>query len=457
MSRLHVGLAFPGLLLTLHCSGAPGLTYHELGRPDLALARDTPAGETPDIGEEEIEREAGLGSIVSVALARNPDLLEAKARIRAALERLPAAGRLPDPELAYEQWGVPVRRPFALGDAEMLMLGVRQMFPAPGTLDARSRAAESEVRILVETLRARELELARQVKNAYYEYCLAHREYEIHREHAELTSRIVELGRARYAAGKSTQEDILGLLLELSRLHNDLANVEARQRASAALLNSLMARPPGARLGPPPEGDVPAGVPELAALERRALASRPEIAAARHRIEGREAALDQSRRAARWPSFMVGAQYMYMPHQDDPHAYGAMVSMSLPWLNPRSREEARAAEQEVVADRRALSSISNAALFEVHEAYARYQAARASFELLDRDLVPLSRQSLDATQSAFVAGGKDALGLLDALRSLLLVRLEHTRARVRLESSVVDLERAVGTPLGRSSQERSQP
>ena len=44
-------------------------------------------------------------------------------------------------ELKYEQWGVPLARPYALDEANTLMLGVRQTFPAWGSLDARGRAA----------------------------------------------------------------------------------------------------------------------------------------------------------------------------------------------------------------------------------------------------------------------------------------------------------------------------
>ena len=54
------------------------------------------------------------------------------------------ASRLPDLEAKYEQWGVPLAHPYALDEANMLMLGVRQTFPAWGTLDARGRAAAED-------------------------------------------------------------------------------------------------------------------------------------------------------------------------------------------------------------------------------------------------------------------------------------------------------------------------
>src|SRR5256886_15908261 len=94
--------------------------------------------------DAELERSARLETILRVALERNPDVAENQARARAAEARSQAASRLPDLEAKYEQWGVPLQRPYALDQAQTLMIGVRQTFPAWGTLDARGRAAAEE-------------------------------------------------------------------------------------------------------------------------------------------------------------------------------------------------------------------------------------------------------------------------------------------------------------------------
>ena len=68
-------------------------------------------------------------------------------------------------------------------------------------------------------------------------------------------------------------------------------------------------------------------------------------------VSGSEAALDVAKREADLPSFMVGADYWYMPTQPAHNAYGAMVSMTLPWLNPRHRDEVKAAEVKALNER----------------------------------------------------------------------------------------------------------
>jgi outer membrane protein TolC len=72
-------------------------------------------------------------------------------------------------------------------------------------------------------------------------------------------------------------------------------------------------------------------------------------------------------------------------------------------------------------------------------------SARQSFSIIDQDLLAQAQRSLEATQAAYAAGQGDALGLLDALRSYLQVRIERVRALAELASSQADLERAAGT------------
>ena len=96
-----------------------------------------------DVAADEagLAKETRLDAVLRIALLRNPDVAETRERTRAALERVPAASRLPDLEFKYEHWGVPLASPLALDQAQMIMWGLRQSIPAPGSLDAKARVA----------------------------------------------------------------------------------------------------------------------------------------------------------------------------------------------------------------------------------------------------------------------------------------------------------------------------
>jgi outer membrane protein TolC len=388
-----------------------------------------------------------VDAMVQHALVHNPDLVAERARVAEQLARVSVVARRPDPELKYEQWGVPLVRPYALGEADTLMVGVRQSFPAPGSLDAQERAARAEVEQAVLTLRARQLDVARQVESTCYQYLLAEREQAIHLEHAELTQRLVDQARSSFRVGATTEHDVLRVAVEIHRLHRDVARLDQRRLTAVALLNTLMGRPPATALTPSvelaaTEIDLP-----LAQLEALARTDRPEVRAAVRGVARGTASVEAARAAATWPTFMVGLDYMYMPYMHERHSYGAMVSVSLPWFGSRRRDQTTASERGVTADRHAVTAATTTVHYEVTAAFAGYQAARSSYLITSRDLVPAAQRSLEAAQAGFAGGRGNTAVLLDALRAVLDIRLEEIRALVELKQSIIDLERAVGTEL----------
>lgn len=384
-----------------------------------------------------------LPAVLKMALARNPELAEARERSRAERERAPAAGRSPDPELEYQLWAAPLDRPYALGDAEMHMLGIRQSFPAPGSLGAQSEAATARANVARQAERARQQQLVARVRHAYAQYYRADREYRAHVEHATLARQTLELTRAVYQGGRGSQQDILRAELALARLHSDLSRVEADRKAAGGLLNTLMARPAEAPLGPP--GDLDDIAFRAEPLSKQ-VQQRPEIVAGHDAVRASTKDAEAARAAGRWPSFMVGVQYMYMPPMEQPHHYGVMLSMSVPWLSSRYREQQRAAEAQVAAERNALSSARLAASYELFEASERLNAARAALRIVEHDLLPRTQRSFEAAQAAYRAGEGESLGLFDALNALLEVRLERERARVSVATALANLDLAVGQP-----------
>ncbi len=433
----------------------------EAPRRPAAAAAD-PEPEAPSTSPEQVrategalEQEVTLPAVLRVALAKNPELTEARERVRAAREAAPAASRLPDPEFEYQLWAQPIAHPVSFDETQMHMFGLRQTFPAPGSLSARSEAASAQAKVLVQAGRAREQDLVARVRRAYAEYYRADREYRIHLDHIRLAQQALDMARAAYQGGRGAQQDVLRAAVELSRMHNDVAGVDRDRRTARGLLNTLMARPAEAPLGPP--APIRADKVQLRADELMRLASerRPEIAAAQSAIRARESELDAARATGRWPSFMVGVQYMYMPMEEETQNYGVTLGMSLPWLNPRYGEEVRAAEARVAAERSALSSVRYAARYEAYESAERLKAARESLAIIERDLLPQAQHSFESAQAVYRGGQADSLSLFDALRSLLDVKLERERALLRIETALADMERAIGGPVS-SSQQREE-
>jgi outer membrane protein TolC len=369
---------------------------------------------------------------------------------------------LPEPQLKYEQWGTPLRRPWAVRESNAVMVGVSQALPAWGTRAARSRMAEEDEATAVADVAIRRRELRVRVRRAFAEYYRADRELRLHREHVELTTRLVELARSAYRAGHGVQQDVLRLQLELSRLHRDLAHIEQEGISARAQLNALMNRPVDAPLGPPaalpaeaaPAPTPPPQVPPTPVDADPAVARRAELAAAAAAVRRSDAALTLARNERAFPTVTLSLDYMYMPMMAAPHGYGAMAMFGLPWLSAGKHDAVRAAELTVAADRHALAAARNDAAFELRDARARYDAARSTFTIVDTQLLVQAQRAFDAAYSAYAAGKGDAIGLIDSLRSYLDVRLDRVGALVHLELAATDLARAASDP---ADDERARP
>jgi outer membrane protein TolC len=420
-----------------------------LGPAAARAAGGADLGETA--ADRELATEARLPTILRVIGERNPDLQEAEQRAGASEARVGASARLPDPELKGELWGQPLAHPVSFDQSQTIMIGLRQSFPAWGSLDARERAAREDAGSALEAAEARRQEVAAQARRAFAAYARADREYRIHLEHVGLTSRVVEIARSLYEAGHGSQQDLLHAQAELSRLHVDVAGIEQQRASASALLNALMDRAPAASIGP---------VAEMTAMEDLAIPAenigdadgklderRPELRAAARAVSRSEAATDGARREADRPAFMVGADYWYMPAFSAHHAYAAMVSMSLPWLNPGRRDEVRAAERTSAAERSALRAQQAAARYQLHDAAAKLRAARETLRLIHARLLADSRRSFESAQAAFQSGQGGVTPVLDAARDLLQVRIDEVHAIAELDSSRADYDRAAGLPV----------
>jgi outer membrane protein TolC len=136
-----------------------------------------------------------------------------------------------------------------------------------------------------------------------------------------------------------------------------------------------------------------------------------------------------------------------MPTFPDHHAYGAMVSMSLPWLNPGRRLGQRAAERTRSAEQSALRARVVAARFELEDAHIKLQAARETLTLLRAGVLADAKRSFEAAQAQLASGRGDVMPVLEAARSYLEVRIDELRARAEVESSQADYARAAGLPV----------
>ncbi|MBK6693713.1 MAG: TolC family protein [Myxococcales bacterium] len=410
---------------------ALGFVMVNLARPSAARADE------PPLDRRTFER---------LVLEAHPELRAADARARASAAGADAEGRLPAPEVMAQVWQIPLAKPYAVNQAGMSMFGLTQRFPAPGSLSAREDAKRHEARAAALAAQSSERAVRREAGHAFVEYAEATARRALHIDHERVERRLLELARARHAAGGSFA-DAVRAEAEIAKTEADVASAATTEHAARRQLNVLLGRsldsPLGAAQTVPPE------VPALAmeALLDRAAQSRaePKIAEAEQRAA--ESELAAARKEAQLPSFAVSALYFPPSAAMDMHSYGASASVEVPWLWGGAKDRARAQEARAAA---ALATRGASRLpIRTEVVAAQSMVARAAERLkgLAGRALPASRRAVDVAAAGYESGGVPLAMVLEARRNLVDIQMEIVEARASLDHALVDLEAAVGAPI----------
>ncbi len=414
---------------------------------ELASAREAGSARGPTPPAPDLTGPVTREQVLALVVARDPGLAARALRVRAALHTARAEGALPAPEINGQVWNLPLARPYALGEANMYMVEVRQMFPAAGVRDARARAQTEEARGMVAELTEREQEVLQRAGQAYADYVHGTLDHRVHAGHLALLAEMLDAVRARLTAGGTTLGDVARVEAERARTRREIARINGEIAQARATLNALLLRAPDAPLGPP--ADLAPQTVRLPTSELlgRAARARSVFAQARTRIGAAHARSDAARAEAIWPEVTVALSYWQDPQQRP--GVGTTVAMSLPWVWSGARERlaaARAREAAEVVEARATAVDVQV---ELTVALERLWALEQEFDVLRTDARPAALHAIDAVRDGYVAGRGTLLDWLDAARGVLDVDMDEAGVTANLAHAVVDLEHAVGAPLPR--------
>lgn len=397
-----------------------------------------------------------LAQLEQQALQANPEIRLAVRQSSIAQARVPAAGALDDPMFGFKSWGVPLRQPWDLNQAQNFFM-FTQAFPGPGKRALRSSVAEQDVTMAKATLEAKKLEVLSNVRKAYYDLLLNRDELRIHDEQVAIARRGLEATRIKYTAGNIPQQDVLKAQIALTRLVDHLIMLRQTGQLARATLNTLVGRDPGAPLEVAGEYRSPAALPALEELEKLAVANRPELRGAGAALEQGESALKLARKAYT-PDYSVSGGYMLMPGTAAVrNTYMAEFSFNLPWLNRRRHDSEIEEAKAKLETAQAQYDLQRSVVFQqIQEARVRAQAARDLLDLYGNTLRPQAKSTLRATVAAYEDNRTDFLNLLDSQNATVDVETSYVRAASDFDARLADLELAVGVPIPRETQSAAE-
>jgi cobalt-zinc-cadmium efflux system outer membrane protein len=322
---------------------------------------------------------------------------------------------------------------------------LEQEVPLSGKNRSRSRAATAEARAAFEDLRRIQLDLIMRARSAYARLANGYAQLEVNRHNTDLLNQFVEISRSRYEAGVATQSDVLLAQTDAAKLLETRADIERQISQEQSALNVLMNHPAQARLGRPSELVFTPQALSLENLQSIALAFRPELQQAQARIDAERFRLELANR--QWfpdPALNVKAQ-RYNSAAQAVSEVDVGVSFPLPWLNWKKYSagvvEARKTLEET---QRQFDATRVETLGLVRDQLKKIQTSANQYELYRDNILPLARQTVEASRAGYEASTGGFLELITARRTLQDAESAALNRLAEYETAVAELDAIIG-------------
>lgn len=386
---------------------------------------------------------------VAAALENNPEIRAAVRRLSLAQLKTTTARSLDDPMLMMRDWSTPLRRPWDLNQAQ-LMVSLQQTFPGRQKRDQRAKLAEDDAGVAANDLETLRQEVSVEVRKTSTDLMRNADEVRLQGRQSSLLKEALAAALAEYTTGKAPQADVLRAQMALTRLNERLIELEEERDNARAKLNALMGRSPDDAIEIAGSYALPTALPSIEELEYTAIEHRPELADMRTRIaKSRDEA--KLTRLAMKPDFTVGVGYMLMPAGSMArNAYMGELSMNLPWMN-RERHDGEAKQADAATDvsQAELDARASMVFLEIRQAQIEVLAAEKRVKLYRDTLLPQAEASFKASTAAYQNNRAEFMSLIDAQNLLLDIQTAYYKASAATDEGMAQLERAIGAPIAK--------
>ena len=386
-----------------------------------------------------------LEEATRAAMANNAAIKASRAKWEMMKARVPQAAAWEDPMAGVDVERFGTTQFGTYTDAEWML---SQKIPLAGKNRSRARAASAEALATLAEFRRQQLDVVAKIRAAYFRLLNAAAQIEVTRRNDALVSQFLEISRAKYAVGTQTQSSVLIAETDLIRLKEDRRNLERDFSDAQSAINVLMNRPASAPLGQPIYVSFRHHNFNAQQLEALALQNRPELQRAESRIVAEQQRLQAAKRD--WipePQVRVEAR-SYKGNSQTFQEYDTGVFFNVPLGNWRKysaqQREARSA-LEMATQERENARAETTGL--VRDALKKVDTFRHHVDLFRDRLLPLARQTVEASRAGYETDKTSFLELITVQRTLRDSEATYARHLADYRTALAELEAVVGVDL----------
>lgn len=388
-----------------------------------------------------------LSELLVEANTNNPQISAADHSWQAAKEVSRQVSALPDPTFTYQQFSVGSPKPFAgytNSNFAYIGIGASQEIPYPGKLRLRGNVAKRTADVENMQADATRASVADAVKSDYLKLAYLQMTLNILQENERVMDELIRNATAHYEVGQGLQADVLQAQVARTKILREITLHREQTGQIQAQLKGILNQPqesPDIVTVPLTETPLRLTSDELLQMVR---AHNPQIAVDTSSVNQKNAALKSAERDGK-PDFDIS--YMY---QNTDRKYRDYYMLTLNVRLPRrgrARAEVAEAADKLAQSRAVLDAHLEQQLAEVKQEYV---TAASDAELLKEyreGLLPQSDAAYRSTLNAYASNRDDLAHVLQAISSVLELKLEYAQTLANHETALAHLETLTGATL----------
>jgi len=369
-----------------------------------------------------------LNQYLQTAAENNPGLKVEFNEYMAALEKIPQAGALPDPTVAFGYFISPVETRLGPQNAK---ISVSQMFPWFGSLSLKENAAESLAKAKYEMFEESKSELFYDVKSTYYNLYFTKKTISITKENIDILTSFRRLANVKIESGSASALDAYRIEMEINDLENQLAQLKDNFNELKLTFNKLLNvdLATDIEISELPVDFVLSKQTSLDSI----LINNNVLASYDYQLEGLRYE-EQSSAKEGLPMFSLGLEYSFIGEGNAATPDAGQDAFVFPKVGisiPIYRSKYKAKVREVVYLREAKgfekSDKENRLVILFENAWNDYSDAARRYELY-KEQADLAQKSLSILESDYATSNTDFEELLRMERKLLKYAMELEKA-----------------------------
>ena len=445
-----------------------------------------------------------LVSYLETAARNNPLVLQQFSEYQAALQKVPQAGTLPDPELSLGVFLTPME---IISGKQVADIRLMQMFPWFGALKNAKDEMSLMAKAKFESFRDAKLGVYYDVQRNWYDLFRLKQNIAITEDNLSILKTLERLSLVRFRASASggnsagsipkessqvsdfssgdmqsmgaspgnLQEsssgqsgnsmtgspmassqvqtgltDVYRIQIEIGNLENDLEGIRDQQNIVLARFNALLSRPPLTPVSLPDSLHAENLDVALNAIPDSMLAGNPMLGMLRYEQQSIEAKQKMVKKMG-YPMVGLGIDYslisksaMSTSPMNGNDMVMPMVTVTLPIYRKKYRAMQKEAEWMQKANGQEIQTTVNSLQTQYFEAVQQYKNASRLLALYKKQ-IDITRKTFDIMLKSYASGGTNLSGILDISRQLLDYRYKEVEALADYNTAVAALKRLMAS------------